>query len=83
VGGAVRAIVSSTALGQEVPMETIGARIPQHDRKELQAWYVGRLRPKLERAAGAGSVEPAAVAALDVLLRDLLDLPATRRTEAA
>jgi len=34
-------------------------------RAELRAWYIGRLRPRLENAVAAGTVEPAAVEALD------------------
>jgi len=42
-------------------------------RAELHAWYVGRLRPKLEDAVSAGSVEPGAVEALDFQLSDFFE----------
>ncbi len=50
---------------------------------ELQAWYLDDLRPKLAGAAGAGTVAPAAAAALDLQLRDLLSLPGNFSEEAA
>ena len=50
---------------------------------ELQAWYLGSLRPKLAGAARAGRVAPTAAAALDRDLRVLLDLPDTGRERAA
>jgi hypothetical protein len=42
-------------------------------RAELRAWYLGRLRPRLENAVAAGTVEPAAVEALDDQLGELFD----------
>ena len=50
-------------------------RRARDDRAELQAWYVARLWPKLDAAARTGAAAPAAVAALDALLREFLDLP--------
>jgi hypothetical protein len=50
---------------------------------ELRAWYLEGLRPKLSRAAGAGTVPPAAAEALDQRLREFLDLPSVREEEAA
>jgi hypothetical protein len=44
-------------------------------RAELRAWYLGRLRPKLENAVAAGMVEPAAVEALDDQLDGLFNDP--------
>ena len=58
-------------------------RRPLDERAELQAWYLGSLRPKLREAARTGTVEPAAVATLDRLVRDFLELPASRVDEAA
>jgi hypothetical protein len=52
-------------------------------RAELQSWYLSGLRPKLASAARAGTVPPGAVVALDSCLRDLLDLSADARPEAA
>ncbi|HSP72978.1 MAG TPA: hypothetical protein VLN26_11450 [Gaiellaceae bacterium] len=52
-------------------------------RAELQAWYLGSLRPKLARAASVGTVAPAAADALDRQLRDFLDLPGRAGEEAA
>ena len=40
-------------------------------RAELQAWYLGHLRPRLVEAAAAGVVEPSAVAELDVQVAGL------------
>jgi hypothetical protein len=51
-------------------------------RTELQSWYLRSLLPKLERAAGAGAVDPGAIAALDADLRALLEL-SQGREEAA
>jgi hypothetical protein len=42
---------------------------------ELQAWYVDSLRPKLVRAVGTGTVEPAAAEALDRRVCEFLSLP--------
>ena len=74
---------SSTALGPEASAPKTTERRPLDERAELQAWYLGSLRPKLRDAARAGTVEPAAVATLDRLVRDFLDLPAARVDEAA
>ena len=52
-------------------------------RAELRAWYLGRLRPRLENAVSAGTVESAAVEALDDQLGELLDDPDGPRPEAA
>ena len=73
----------STTLRPDVAVPTTTARRPLDERAELQAWYLGSLRPKLRNAARAGTVEPAAVATLDRLVRDFLDLPAARVHEAA
>jgi hypothetical protein len=54
-----------------------------HELAELQGWYVDGLRPKLVRAAGSGTVEPAAAAELDRKLCELLGLPETHEEEAA
>ena len=64
-------------------MAKTAERHPHDERAELQAWYLDSLRPKLRDAARAGTVEPAAVATLDRLVRDFLDLPAARVDEAA
>ena len=50
---------------------------------ELQEWYVEGLRPKLVRAAGAGTVEAAAAEALDRRVCDFLGLPEADPDEAA
>ena len=52
-------------------------------RAELRAWYLGRLRPRLENAVAAGTVEPAAVEALDYQLGELLERDEDLRGEAA
>jgi hypothetical protein len=52
-------------------------------RAELRAWYLGRLRPRLENAVAAGVVEPAAVEALDDQLDELFDDPDPVPAEAA
>ena len=69
-----------TTLEREVPFAKATERRPD-ERAQLQAWYLGSLRPKLADAANAGTVTPAAVATLDGLLRDLLDLPNARAEE--
>jgi hypothetical protein len=51
-------------------------------RAEVRAWYLRGLKPKLARAANAGSVDPMAAAALDAEVRNLLDL-SRPRDEAA
>ena len=51
-------------------------------RAELRAWYLGRLRPRLENAVSAGTVEPADVEALDEQLGELFDEPDGRPAEA-
>jgi hypothetical protein len=43
-------------------------------RAELQAWYVQRLLPKLERAARSGVADARSVAALHAEMRALLEL---------
>jgi hypothetical protein len=43
-------------------------------RIELQAWYLGGLLPKLERARRAGALEPRELEAFDDDMRGLLDL---------
>lgn len=40
----------------------------------LQAWYLGRLAPKLAAAVNSGKADGAAAAALDLHVRQLLDL---------
>ncbi len=40
----------------------------------LQAWYLGRLAPKLAEAVNSGKANAAAAAALDLHVRQLLDL---------
>jgi hypothetical protein len=52
-------------------------------RAELRAWYLGRLRPRLESALAAGTIEPVAVEALDNELGELLDDPDGPRDEVA
>jgi hypothetical protein len=52
-------------------------------RAELRAWYLGRLRPRLENAVAAGTVEPAAVEALHDQLDELFDAPDGAPAEAA
>lgn len=44
-------------------------------RAELRAWYLGRLRPRLESALAAGTIERVAVEALDDQFGELLDEP--------
>jgi hypothetical protein len=44
-------------------------------RTELRDWYLGRLRPRLENAVAVGTVEPAAVEALDDQLGELFGEP--------
>ena len=44
------------------------------ERALLQAWYLGRLAPKLAAAVNSGKANAAAAAALDVHVRQLLDL---------
>ena len=52
-------------------------------REELRAWYLGRLRPRLEDAVTAGTVEPGAVEELDYQLSDFFDTAADLNEEAA
>lgn len=52
-------------------------------RSELRTWYLVRLRPRLENAVSAGTVESAAVEALDDQLDELLDDPDGARAGAA
>jgi len=47
-------------------------------RAELQAWYLGHLRPRLVGAVEAGIVEPGAVEELDLQVAGLFDLPRRR-----
>ena len=51
-------------------------------RTELQEWYLGRLRPRLEDALVAGTIEPADLEVLDVQLSDFFE-PAGLPREAA
>ncbi len=51
-------------------------------RAELRSWYLEGLQPKLARAASAGTVDAQAAAALDVEVRQLLEL-SSKREEAA
>ena len=44
------------------------------ERALLQAWYLGRLAPKLADAVNSGKANAAAAAALDLHVRQLLDL---------
>jgi len=44
------------------------------ERALLQAWYLGRLAPKLAAAVNSGKANAAAAAALDLHVRQLLDL---------
>ena len=44
-------------------------------RAELQAWYLDRLRPRLEDALVAGTIEPADLEVLDVQLSDFFEPP--------
>jgi hypothetical protein len=44
-------------------------------RTELRAWYLGRLRPRLEEAVIAGIVEPGSLDELDYQLAELLISP--------
>ena len=50
---------------------------------ELQAWYLGSLRPKLGYAAATGVVNPSAAVALDTQIRDLLKLDHGETSRAA
>jgi hypothetical protein len=52
-------------------------------RAELRAWYRGRLRPRLESALAAGTIEAVALDALDDQLGELLDDPDGPRNEVA
>jgi len=47
-------------------------------RAELQAWYLGHLRPRLVGAVAAGTVEPGAVEELDLEVASLFDLSEER-----
>lgn len=51
-------------------------------RAELQSWYLQGLLPKLARAAQTGTVDRAAVEALDADVRALLDLSRAREEAA-
>lgn len=53
------------------------------ERALLQAWYLGRLAPKLTAAVNSGKANAAAAAALDVHVRRLLDLHDDTHAEAA
>ena len=44
------------------------------ERALLQAWYLGRLAPKLADGVNSGKADAAAAAALDRHVRQLLDL---------
>jgi hypothetical protein len=55
---------------------------PPDRRAELQAWYLERLQPKLERAVRSGVADPGSVAALHAEMRALLDLEPARRHAA-
>jgi len=44
------------------------------ERALLQAWYLGRLAPRLADAVNSGKANAAAAAALDLHVRQLLDL---------
>ena len=44
------------------------------ERARLQVWYLNRLAPKLAAAVNSGKANAAAAAALDVHVRQLLDL---------
>jgi hypothetical protein len=50
---------------------------------DLQAWYLGSLRPKLAQAASRGAIEPAAAADLERQLGAMLDLATGERQAAA
>jgi len=52
-------------------------------RAELRAWYLGRLRPRLEDAVTAGTVERSAVEELEYQLSDFFDTAADLNEEAA
>jgi len=52
-------------------------------RAELRDWYLGRLRPRLEDAVIAGTVERGAVEELDSQLSDFFDTAADVDEEAA
>ncbi len=43
-------------------------------RAELRDWYLASLQPRLARTARTGAVPPAAAAAFDRELRELLDV---------
>jgi hypothetical protein len=51
-------------------------------RAELQAWYLERLQPKLERAVRSGVADAWSVAALHAEMRALLDLEPVRERAA-
>ena len=55
-------------------MSSPDAQTTSEARAELQSWYLQGLQPKLARAAGKGTVDPRAVAALDAEVRQFLDL---------
>ena len=44
-------------------------------REELQAWYLDRLRPRLEDALVAGTIQPSELEVLDVQLSDFFEPP--------
>jgi hypothetical protein len=44
-------------------------------RSELRAWYLDRLRPRLERAVADGEVEPGSLEALDLQFGQFLEPP--------
>jgi hypothetical protein len=64
-------------------MPTAHESVLSHELAELQAWYVEGLRPKLVRAVGTGTVEPAAAEALDRRVCEFLGLPEAAPDEVA
>ena len=50
-------------------------------RDEVEAWYLGRLRPRVVEAVSSGAVARDAAVELDRQVRQLLELPAKPQIE--
>jgi hypothetical protein len=61
-----------------IPMTKSAASTALAPRAELQAWYLGHLRPRLVEAVVAGVVRPGAVEELDLQVAGLFELPERR-----
>jgi hypothetical protein len=64
-------------------MPTLHEPALSQELRELQAWYLNGLRPKILRAAGSGAVELSEAAACDRRLCELLSLPGPDDEKAA